>query len=194
MMESRILRRCLILGTLSLLLLTACGEAAARQQNPVRSMTTQWQPWPSAALSRRSLLIPVAGQSEAQAKGTRHEKELKETKQKLKELEQERQALSKQLQELEVEHAAMKKQVQTITWANEVLVKELDAAYATGSSGPLPAGTRGIYVLRQGESLSRVANAFYGDSERWKDIVEANKDKIPDPDMVKAGTIILIPE
>ena len=34
----------------------------------------------------------------------------------------------------------------------------------------------------------------YGDSERWKDIVAANKDKIPDPDMVKAGTIILIPE
>ena len=193
-MESRILLRCLILGTLSLLLLTACGEAAARQQNPARSMTTQWQPWPSVASSRRSLLIPVAGQSEAQAKGTRHEKELKETKQKLKELEQERRALSKQLQELEVEHAAMKKQVQTITWANEVLVKELDAAYATGRSGPLPAGTRGIYVLRQGESLSRVANAFYGDSERWKDIVEANKDKIPDPDMVKAGTIILIPE
>jgi nucleoid-associated protein YgaU len=24
--------------------------------------------------------------------------------------------------------------------------------------------------------------------------VEANKDKIPDPDMVKAGTIIVIPE
>ena len=194
MMESRILRRCLILGTLSVLLLTACGDAAARQQNPARFMTAQWQPGPGIPWSRRPPLIPVAEHSEAQAKGTRHEKELKETKQKLKTLEQERQALSKQLQELQAEHAAMKKQVQTITWANEVLVKELAAAYATGSSGPLPAGTRGIYVLRQGESLSRVANAFYGDSERWKDIVAANKDKIPDPDMVKAGTIILIPE
>jgi hypothetical protein len=77
--------------------------------------------------------------------------------------------------------------VQTLTWANEVLVKELDAAYAAGDSGPLPKGTRGMYVLRKGESLSRVAKAFYGDPERWKDIVAANKDKIPDPDMVKAG-------
>ena len=84
--------------------------------------------------------------------------------------------------------------MQTLTWANEVLVKELDAAYATGTSAPLPEGTRGIYVLRQGESLSRVANAFYGDPERWKDIVAANKDKIPDPNVVRAGTIILIPE
>jgi nucleoid-associated protein YgaU len=49
-------------------------------------------------------------------------------------------------------------------------------------------------VLRKGESLSRVANAFYGDPNRWQDIVEANKDKIPDPDMVKAGTVIVIPE
>ncbi len=82
-------------------------------------------------------------------------------------------------------------------WANEVLVKELEAAYRsreTGAPGLLPAGSRGIYVLREGESLSRVAKAFYGDAGRWRDLVEANKDKIPDPDMVKAGTIIVIPE
>ena len=97
-------------------------------------------------------------------------------------------------QELEAEYAAVKKQVETLTWANEVLVKELDAAYAAGDSGPLPKGTRGMYVLRKGESLSRVAKAFYGDPERWKDIVAANKDKIPNPDMVKAGTVIVIPE
>ena len=193
-MESRIPRYCLMFGTLSMLLLTACGDATAGQRERPRFMMAQWQPGPSIPLPRRSLLIPMAGQGEEQPKGTRYEKELKETKQKLETIEQDRQALSKQLQELETEYAAMKKQVQAITWANEVLVKELDAAYATGRSSPLPAGTRGIYVLRQGESLSRVADAFYGDSERWKDIVEANKDRIPDPDLVKAGTIILIPE
>ena len=170
------------------------SEAAARQQKPPRFMTAQWQPGPNITLSTRSPLIPVAGQSDEQADGTRHKKELKQTKQKLKKLEQEQEALTKELQELEAEYAAIKKQVQTLTWANEVLVKELDAAYATGTSAPLPEGTRGIYVLRQGESLSRVANAFYGDPERWKDIVAANKDKIPDPNVVRAGTIILIPE
>jgi nucleoid-associated protein YgaU len=106
-------------------------------------------------------------------------------------------ALATKLQELETECSAVRKQVETLTWANKKLVEELDAAYQSreaGIVGPLPEGTRGIYVLRQGESLSRVAKAFYGEPGRWTDIVEANKEKIPDPDMVKAGTVILIPE
>jgi nucleoid-associated protein YgaU len=172
----------------------SASDAATRRQNPQRFMTARWQPATAGALSRQPLLIPVASHSDEQPKGTRREKELNETKQKVKMLEQEQKALAEKFQQLETEYAAMKKQVQTLTWANEVLVKELDTAYATGTSGPLPEGTRGIYVLRQGESLSRVANAFYGDSDRWKDIVEANKDKIPDPNMVRAGTVILIPE
>ena len=170
------------------------GEAAQRQQNVPQLMTAQWRPASSVGSPGQPRLIRVASQAEEQPKSTRHDKELNETKQKLEKLQQDQEALTKKLQELEAESAAVKKQVQTLTWANEVLVKELEAAYATGTSGPLPEGARGIYVLRQGESLSRVAKAFYGDSERWKDIVAANKDKIPDPDMVKAGTIIVIPE
>ncbi len=105
--------------------------------------------------------------------------------------------MTKKLQELETECSAVRKQVETLTWANKKLVTELDAAYANrqpGVIGPLPTGARGLYVLRQGESLSRVAKAFYGQTARWKDIVEANKEKIPNPDMVEAGTIIVIPE
>jgi nucleoid-associated protein YgaU len=142
-------------------------------------------------------MMPVAAQTDEQPKSTRRKKELDQTKQKLKTLELEREALTKALLDLETECAAVKDQVQTLTWANEVLVKELEAAYRsreTGTTGLLPEGSRGIYVLRAGESLSRVAKAFYGDAGRWRDLVEANKDKIPDPDMVKAGTIIVIPE
>ena len=170
------------------------SDVGLRHQNAPQFMTTQWRQGSMLGSPQRSLLIPVAGQADEQPKGTRREKELNETKQKLETLQQEQEALTKKFQELEAQHAAVTKQVQTLTWANEVLVKELEAAYATGASGPLPEGARGIYVLRQGESLSRVAKAFYGDPERWKDIVEANKDRIPDPDMVKAGTIITIPE
>ena len=151
-------------------------------------------------LQGRFRMIAVANQ-EDDPKGGRREKELNEAKAKARKLENERQALVNKIETLEAENAAVKKQVQTLTWANEVLVKELDAAYASkkpASSdaipGSLPKGTRGIYVLRNGESLSRVANAFYGDPNRWQDIVKANQEKIPDPDRVKAGTVILIPE
>jgi nucleoid-associated protein YgaU len=153
-----------------------------------------WRSGATVAASGLPRLIAVATHSEEPPKNSRREKELEEGKKKLKALEAEQKALNKTLEERETECAAVKKQVQTLTWANEVLVKELDAAYAAGRPGSLPKGVRGMYQMRKGESLSWVAKVFYGDPERWKDLVEANKDKIPDPDSVKAGTLILIPE
>ena len=83
---------------------------------------------------------------------------------------------------------------------HELLVRtngELNAAYASGKAGKtpqLPEGMRGMYVIQKGQSLSEVAKAFYGDPGRWQDLVEANKEKILDPDMIEAGTVILIPD
>jgi nucleoid-associated protein YgaU len=178
-------------------LVRSSNEAASRQQIQGRFMTAQWQPGAAIGVSRHARLIPVATHTDEQPRSTRRERELDQARKKVDELELELEALTKKLQELETEYAAVKKQVQTLTWANEVLVKELEAAYETrevGDPGLLPEGTRGIYTVRQGESLSRIAKAFYGDPGRWRDLVEANKDKIPDPDMVEPGTIILIPE
>jgi len=178
-------------------MLRSRSETESRQQSHGRFLQTSWQPGPSIGIARQSRLIRVATQADEQPKGTRHEKELDQARQKVKKLEQEKEELAKSLLDLETECAAVKDQVQTLTWANEVLVKELEAAYQSreaGAPGLLPEGSRGIYVLRDGESLSRVAKAFYGDAGRWRDLVEANKDKIPDPDMVKPGTIIVIPE
>lgn len=163
-----------------------------------RLVHTRWQPGGIRTHGERtSPLMPVANETGEPAKSARHEKELEQTRQKLKDLEEAHGALQGKLAEVETELATVKKQVETLTWANKELVKELDAAYAAGnaaSGGALPEGTRGIYVVRQGQSLSEVAKAFYGDSGRWPDIVAANKDKIPDPDRIDAGTVILIPE
>lgn len=171
----------------------------APSTRPLRAglTTATWPPRRTDERFGPSRLMKVATEESDPPKGGRHEKELNETRQKLKKLERDHAAVVKNMQALESECGQVREQVQTLTWANEVLVKELDTAYASrGSAGAasLPKGTRGIYVLRQGESLSRVAKAFYGDPGRWQDIVDANKDKIPDPDSVKAGTIILIPE
>jgi nucleoid-associated protein YgaU len=142
-------------------------------------------------------LLRVANESADPSKSTRHEKELTAIRQKLKDLEQEREALQAKLEGVETELTTLRKQVETLTWANKELVKELDAAYASGKAGKpaqLPEGTRGMYVIQKGQSLSEVAKAFYGDPGRWRDLVESNKEKIPDPDMIEAGTVILIPD
>lgn len=177
--------------------LVTVAQVSPAQRLHGRITSAGWRGGSAIERFRRQGLIPVASETDDASKGTRHEKELRDTKDKLEALEQEHDLLAKKLEASQSECAAVRKQVQTLTWANEVLVKELDTAYDSrkiGAPGSLPEGTRGVYVLRKGESLSRVAKAFYGDAGRWKDIVAANQAKIPDPDRVAAGTIILIPE
>lgn len=50
-----------------------------------------------------------------------------------------------------------------------------------------------IYVVKAGDSLSKIAKEFYGDAKRWKEIYEANKDKIKNPDVIHPGQELRIP-
>ena len=49
------------------------------------------------------------------------------------------------------------------------------------------------YVVRAGDSLSAIAQKYYGDANRWKEIWEANKDKLPDPNLITVGQELRIP-
>lgn len=60
-----------------------------------------------------------------------------------------------------------------------------------GSSTAPSAGDS--YVVQQGDSLSKIAKARYGDARRWKAIYEANKDRITNPDHIEPGWTIRIP-
>ncbi len=50
------------------------------------------------------------------------------------------------------------------------------------------------YTVEAGDSLSVIAKKVYGDAGRWKDIFEANKDMIKDPNVVRVGQELVIPE
>jgi nucleoid-associated protein YgaU len=131
-----------------------------------------------------------------ETKSSRVGTELAKAEERIAALEKERDALAGKLAGLETECAADKKRVETLTWANEVLVKELDSAYAPEKPvkvEPLPKGMRAIYTVQKGESLSTIAQTFYGDSGRWQDLFEANRADIENPDVVEPGTVILIP-
>ncbi len=49
------------------------------------------------------------------------------------------------------------------------------------------------YVVKAGDSLSKIAQAVYGDLNRWREIYEANKDKIPNPDVIEVGQELVLP-
>ncbi|MFN3168912.1 MAG: LysM peptidoglycan-binding domain-containing protein [Phycisphaeraceae bacterium] len=51
------------------------------------------------------------------------------------------------------------------------------------------------YTVRPGDTLSGIAQKFYGDSEAWDLIYNRNRDKIgPSPDTLKAGMTLVIPQ
>ncbi len=50
------------------------------------------------------------------------------------------------------------------------------------------------YKLKKGENLWEVAKNELGDGTKYKDILDANRDRIEDPDNIKSGTWLLLPE
>lgn len=49
------------------------------------------------------------------------------------------------------------------------------------------------YVTKKDDSLWKIAQEFYGDGKKWKNIYRYNKDRIKDPNKLKPGTKIVIP-
>jgi nucleoid-associated protein YgaU len=49
------------------------------------------------------------------------------------------------------------------------------------------------YVVQKGDSLSKIAEEFYGDKMLYPKIFEANRDILTDPDRIKPGQKLLIP-
>ena len=61
-------------------------------------------------------------------------------------------------------------------------------AAAAGSAG----GAK-TYTVKAGDSLSKIAQQFYGDSSAYSKIFNANRDKLSDPDKIFPGQDLVIP-
>jgi len=49
------------------------------------------------------------------------------------------------------------------------------------------------YVVKKGDSLSKIAEEVYGDKMLYPKIFEANRDTLSDPNKIKPGQKLLIP-
>ena len=63
-----------------------------------------------------------------------------------------------------------------------------------GASSTAPAAKAyEVYVVKSGDSLSKIAKKLYGDANKWRLIYEANTDQIKNPDLIHPGQILKIP-
>jgi len=50
------------------------------------------------------------------------------------------------------------------------------------------------YTVAGGDTLSGIANKYYGDANRWPIIFEANRHQLQDPDHIFPGQVLRIPQ
>ncbi len=65
----------------------------------------------------------------------------------------------------------------------------------SSSTAPAPAasGAR-TYTVTKGDSLSKIAQREYGDAQKWRQIYEANRDQISNPDLIYPGQTLTLPD
>ena len=68
---------------------------------------------------------------------------------------------------------------------------------ARSTEAPLPHGGGGLgersYTVAKGDTLSHIAQHFYGKASHWHAIFDANRDQLDDPDRIQPGQVLRIP-
>ncbi len=75
----------------------------------------------------------------------------------------------------------------------DIQAPEAAAAAAAAGGAPSTPAAR-TYTVQAGDNLSKISKQFYGDANKYMKIFEANKDKLADPDKVRAGIELIIPQ
>ncbi len=83
-------------------------------------------------------------------------------------------------------------------WRNDVVadIKVVPRAGASGGSMGSAAGsmTGRTYTVKSGDTLSKIAKEHLGDGNAYMQIFNANKDQLSDPDKIKPGQVLHIPD
>src|SRR4051794_31402295 len=72
-------------------------------------------------------------------------------------------------------------------WKNEI-VADIQAR------GGAAAAAEETYTVKAGDTLSKIAKQLLGDANAYHAIFEANRDQLSDPDKIKPGQVLKIPQ
>lgn len=81
----------------------------------------------------------------------------------------------------------------TVTSTEEIVPKaDFSGVTATVTSTEEIVGEQ-QYVVQKGDNLSKIAKNLLGDANAWKQIFEANRDVLDNPDKIFPGQTLTIP-
>jgi len=75
------------------------------------------------------------------------------------------------------------------SWRDDVVAD----IQVTGGQGGVAVATRS-YTVKSGDTLSKIAKDHLGNANAYMKIFEANRDQLSDPDKIKPGQVLKIPE
>lgn len=101
----------------------------------------------------------------------------------------------------EVPNEDTKNQIWNQIKAADPQYSDLTADVKINSSMPQPqahaqpqaAQSQRTYTVQAGDTLSAIAQKFYGKANEYNKIFQANRDKMPDADHIRAGQELVIP-
>jgi LysM repeat protein len=86
-------------------------------------------------------------------------------------------------------------------WQKEVVADIRVTAAKQQPAAPAPQGTSGTqpaqtttYTVQSGDTLSAIAKRFLGNANDYMEIFNANRDQLSDPDKIKPGQVLKIPQ
>jgi nucleoid-associated protein YgaU len=69
----------------------------------------------------------------------------------------------------------------------------VEAATAPGALSSVPANSPRSHVVRNGDTLGTLAERYYGDARRYREIYDSNRATLSDPDLLPIGAKLVIP-
>jgi len=78
-------------------------------------------------------------------------------------------------------------------WSKEI-VADVKASGASGASTTAGGAAATTYTVKAGDTLSKIAKEKLGDANAYMEIFNANKDQLSDPDKIKPGQVLKIPQ
>jgi nucleoid-associated protein YgaU len=83
------------------------------------------------------------------------------------------------------------------TWSRDVVADIQATGAATGGTTAGTGGTAAAattYTVQAGDTLSKIARDHLGSASAYMDIFNANRDQLSDPDKIRPGQVLKIPQ